>query len=188
VTKPVPLLLVVVVVAVVVVAVVVVAAVVVPPVVVEEVGLGAATVAVAADVATLEPHLFVAVTITRSVVDSSAVPSTCVFPVAPDISAQLLAFVSQLIHWYEYETPFPVQLPGLAVSVWPATAEPPIVGRELSAGAVRPAPAVALDADAIRTSGTMTAATRTEVKIPRLITAQSASHEGSWMPLLGDRP
>jgi hypothetical protein len=88
-----------VVVAVVVVAVVVVVVVVAGVVVVVTVTAGAMTTAVASDVATELPFLFVETTVTRNVEPMSATERRCVVLVSPATAAQAPPPVLQRDHW-----------------------------------------------------------------------------------------
>ena len=49
--------------------------------------------------------------------------------------AQLPPELSQRCHWKPYEVGLPDQLPVVAVSFWPTTAEPEMVGALVRAGA-----------------------------------------------------
>jgi hypothetical protein len=76
-------------------------------------------VAVAAEVAVVEPVLFVAVTLKRIVWPTSALVRTYEVDVAPLIDPQPLPLVSQRPHWYRYVIEPPLQVPGFPVSVDP---------------------------------------------------------------------
>lgn len=91
----------------------------------------ATTVGVGAEVAVVEPALFVAVTLTSSAEATSALWAVYVEDVAPEIEAQPL---EQRSHWYAKPVGLPDQLPVEAVTVCPACANPEIVGGEESAG------------------------------------------------------
>src|SRR5437763_304903 len=81
-------------------------------------GPGCVTAAVAAAVAGPEPLEFVAVTVTRIVLSTSACWTAYVCAVAPLIAAQLLPWPSQRCHWYENVGVVSLdQVPLLAVSV-----------------------------------------------------------------------
>ena len=126
------------VVVVVVVGVVVVAGVVVVVGVVVDVGVGAGvvmTTAVAADVATALPFLFVAMTVTRTVEPTSVAVTACVALVSPVIAAQPAPPVSQRDHWYANVAVGPDQLPVVADSVWPGVLFPLTVGGVSATGA-----------------------------------------------------
>ena len=70
------------------------------------------TTAVCADVAVLEPVVFVAVTATRIVFPLSVLVSVYVLCVADAIAAHAAPFVSQRCHAYAYVIPVPVHVPG----------------------------------------------------------------------------
>jgi hypothetical protein len=126
-----PVELVVVVVPVVVVPVVVVVVVVVVPVVGDVVVVwpeGPVTTAVGLDVATDEPFLFVAVTVTRIVEPTS--PDASAYDAAPLPTAEHeLPDESQRCHWKVYVGVGPAHVPTDAVSVCPTAADPEIEGR-----------------------------------------------------------
>ena len=83
-------------------------------------GFGVAfTTAVGTVVAELVPDALVAMTRTRSVLSASTLFSTYVFPVAPEIAAQLPPVESQRSHTY-LNVGDPVQVPGSTVSVDPS--------------------------------------------------------------------
>jgi hypothetical protein len=97
-----------------------------------------ATAAVALEVATDDPALFDAVTATRSAEPTSPTAGTYEELTAPARDAQLLPEPSQRSHWYAYELTPPLQLPVLALSFWPTTAEPLTVGRAVDVGGFCP--------------------------------------------------
>src|SRR5262245_41475325 len=105
------------------------------------------TTAVWADWTELEPVVFVAVTVTRIVLSLSALTSVYVFWVAFGIGVHAPPDASQRDHAYANVMPVPVHVPSFAVSVWPTTAEPTIVGGAVFGGPAWPlTTAVALDA------------------------------------------
>jgi len=105
------------------------------------------TTAVCADVAVLEPVVFVAVTATRIVFPLSVLVSVYVLCVAEAIAAHAAPLASQRDHAYAYVMPVPVHVPGLAVRVCPTTVGPTIVGIAVFGGPAWPLiVAVALDA------------------------------------------
>jgi hypothetical protein len=94
------------------------------------------TVAVAFERADDDPSLFDAVTRTRSRLPTSFEVRTYVWSVAPEISAQLLPWVSHRLHRKSNEIgAVPVQEPVVAVRVEPFTVEPLMVGSVLTSGA-----------------------------------------------------
>ena len=99
---------------------------------------GAATTAVCADVAAVEPFRLEAVTITRSVLPPSALESVFVDPVAPLMPLQPAPAESHRSHWYANFNPFPCHVPLLAVSVFGTTALPAIEGGVWFRGACCP--------------------------------------------------
>ncbi len=92
------------------------------------------TTEVAADVATLEPLLLEAVTLTRSVWPRSADTTPYDELVAPPIEAQALPDESQRSHSYAYELTRPLQLPLLADTVFPTTGNPLTAGKDDDVG------------------------------------------------------
>ena len=97
----------------------------------------AATTALGAGLALLDPAVFVAVTATRSVCCTSSPVAVYVAPVAPPMSPQLAPVPSQRRHWYAYEIGWvPDHVPVDAVSACPACAVPEIIGASTFAGAV----------------------------------------------------
>ena len=76
----------------------------------------------------VSPVVLFAVTSTRIVLPLSAATSVYVVAVAPEMSAHWAPAVSQRCHWYANVSPVPVQVPWLAVNVWPTTACPVIAG------------------------------------------------------------
>jgi hypothetical protein len=83
------------------------------------------------------PAEFVAVTVARSVCPTSALPTVYDWLVAPEMSEQLLPFVSQRRHWYVYVIGVePDQLPFDTVSCEPMDADPVIFGSAELVGAV----------------------------------------------------
>ena len=99
------------------------------------VGAGAWTTAVGTDVVDVEPALFVAVTLTRSVAPASTCCSLYVVAVAPLIAAQLLPFWSQRLHAYVYPVGLPLHDPFVVVRVEPTVVVPEIVGAAVFPGA-----------------------------------------------------
>jgi hypothetical protein len=99
-----------------------------------------ATTEVAFDVAADDPTLFDAVTVTRSLEPTSPATGAYEAFTAPARDEQLLPALSQRSHWYAYELTPPLQLPVLALSVWPTTALPLIVGGAVGVGAFCPLP------------------------------------------------
>jgi hypothetical protein len=95
----------------------------------------AATRAVGADSADVEPYLLDAVTDTCSVAPTSAAASRYDDTVAPEIATQLFPPESQRCQLYAYERAVPDQLPGLAVSVCPCCAVPETIGGDVFVGA-----------------------------------------------------
>jgi hypothetical protein len=93
-----------------------------------------ATTPVCAEVADAEPAAFVAVTTIRSVLPASADTSVYVLLVAPLMLAHEAPALSQRRHWYAYDVGAPLQLPVEAVSVWPTTVLPLIVGSAVFVG------------------------------------------------------
>jgi hypothetical protein len=94
-----------------------------------EIDSDGATVPVVADVASVEPSVFFAVTTTRSDLPMSAAVETGVVPTAPATVEQLFPLGLQRRHWYvNVIGPVPVHAPGSAVRVWPSWAVPEIVG------------------------------------------------------------
>ena len=97
---------------------------------------GVATTPVCNDVTDALPDAFVPVSTTRMVAPASPLASTYVVAVAPEISAQLLPAASQRCHWcVSVGAGFPLHVPAFAVSVWPTTAVPLIVGSTVFDGA-----------------------------------------------------
>jgi hypothetical protein len=89
---------------------------------------GPVTTAVGLDVATDEPFLFVAVTVTRIVAPAS--PDASVYDAVPLPTAEHeLPDESQRCHWKVYVGVGPAQVPTDAVSVCPTAADPEIDGR-----------------------------------------------------------
>ena len=82
------------------------------------------TTAVCADVTAFEPLVFVAVTLTRSVLPASAVTSVYVLWVAVVMSAHAAPVASQRDQRYANVIPLPVHVPGFAVSASPTTVGP----------------------------------------------------------------
>jgi len=94
------------------------------------------TTDVASDRAEPEPSALDAVTRTRIRAPTSAVVSTYVVLVAPEIGTQLAPAVSHRCHPnMKLIGVVPVQLPVPATSVWSFAAEPVIVGSDVLAGA-----------------------------------------------------
>src|SRR3954470_23922511 len=89
--------------------------------------VAAATTAVCADCAGVEPSALTAVTRTRIVDPASAATSVYVFCVAPAIAVQALPPPLQRSHWYWNEVGLFVQVPFSAVSVCPTVGVPEIV-------------------------------------------------------------
>jgi hypothetical protein len=99
-------------------------------------GVGAppGTTAVCADVTTVVPAGFVAVTPKRSVEPASAAATVCVVAVSPT-ARQLLPLVSQRSQLSEkLARNLLAQVPSVAVSVWPTAAVPVIVGSPVFVG------------------------------------------------------
>src|SRR5919201_3786329 len=93
------------------------------------------TTLVGADVAEVAPAVLRAVTRTRTVLPSSAVVRTYVFPVAPLMFEQLPPVRSQRRHWYENVSGCcPVHVPLFAVSVAPTCGVPLMVGGAVLCG------------------------------------------------------
>jgi len=92
------------------------------------------TTGVGADRAEALPTEFVAVTTTRIVEPASPAVTTCVPPVAPGRSTQLVPAAEQRCQWNAKPVGLPFQAPVEAVRVWPISAVPVIVGRVVFAG------------------------------------------------------
>src|SRR3954453_6215339 len=95
----------------------------------------APTAPVCLDSAAVDPSAFVAVTRTLIVCFSSAAASTYVFAVAEGIAAHFFPSFWQRSHTYENDVGALIQVPSLAVSVWPTFGVPEILGRSVFAGA-----------------------------------------------------
>jgi len=91
---------------------------------------------VAFEVADPAPPAFVAVTLTRSRKSKSAVETTYVFAVAPEMPMhEPMAVVLHRSHWYaKFMGAEPVHVPSVAVSVRPTRAWPLIVGSPVFRG------------------------------------------------------
>jgi hypothetical protein len=96
------------------------------------------TTAVAPDVATADPFLFVAVTVTRNVCPTSAELSTYALFAADVIAEHAAPELSQRCHWNPKVGLGPDQTPGSAEGVWPWAAVPLIEGGVVFVGAVCP--------------------------------------------------
>jgi hypothetical protein len=93
------------------------------------------TVAVAAELAGVDPPALAAVTTERMVLPTSLAWSVYVLEVAPEILMQLPPPLLQSCHWYAYDVGLPLQLPLLVLRVWPWTVWPVTPGGAELAGA-----------------------------------------------------
>lgn len=91
-----------------------------------------------ADVAAVEPFLFVATTRTRSVSPPRLDATTYVLAVAPETGAQLPPLVSQWSHWKLYVMFFPDHVPVEALIAEPTCGVPLIVGTAIFSGGCCP--------------------------------------------------
>jgi hypothetical protein len=110
------------------------------------VGAGGWTIALAADVAAVEPALLLALTVTRSVAPASTWLSLYVFATAPLIAAQRLPVSSQRLQATAYPAGLPSHDPFTAVRIDPTCGVPVIVGARVIAGAAA-AETIAVGAD-----------------------------------------
>lgn len=128
---------------------------------------------VVAEAAVAEPAAFVAVTWTRIFVRASFEVRTYVCDVAVAMSVQLAPSELQRCHWYAYVTGVePVQVPLVAVSVWPSLATPVTAGRTVfvsASGATIPEAADEADAEATE----LVAATWTRTAFPTSVEVSS---------------
>jgi hypothetical protein len=98
-------------------------------------GADPGTAAVAAEEADADPTEFVAVTATTSVEPASADATRYVVAVAPPMFTHEAPDPSQRRHWYAYAIGcVPVHVPATAVSVWPTSGVPLIVGGAVFVG------------------------------------------------------
>jgi hypothetical protein len=142
----------------------------------------AATRAVWPDTAVAEPPAFVAVTATRSVNPASPLATAYDAAVAPLMAAHDAPELSQRRHWYAYELTPPLQLPVLALSVWPTTALPLIVGSAVFAGEV-PVATTPVWADVADVEpATFVAVTTTRIVAPA--SADCSAYELAVAPLM----
>ena len=75
-----------------------------------------------------------AVTATWRVAPTSTSVSAYVLPVAPGTAVHPPALAEQRDHWYAYAVGLSVQVPGVAVSVWPDWAVPWMPGAAVATG------------------------------------------------------
>ena len=112
--------------------------------------------AVGTEVAVRRPSAFCAVTLTRSVLPSSTVFRTYVRSFAPLIKAQLPPSASQRRQAKSKSVGFPVHVPSRAVSVFPTSGVPPIVGGCVFVGGAGVAARPAVPVSMIATSPAVT--------------------------------
>jgi hypothetical protein len=89
---------------------------------------GGATTSVSDEDADVEPLWFVAVTAMRSTWPTSAEVTVYVELAAPSMEPQSVPLLEHRCHWSAYVTPFPLQLPELAVKTSPIAAVPVAAG------------------------------------------------------------
>jgi hypothetical protein len=100
-------------------------------------GGGETTAGVGSEVATVDPFLLVAMTVTRNALPTSATRGVKVSPVASEIAEQV-PLDSHRFHWNPCCTAGPSHEPACATSVCPSTAVPSIDGADELTGALWP--------------------------------------------------
>src|SRR3954451_2575079 len=130
----------------------------------------ASTTAVTADVDVSLPESLVAVTTTRIESPTSSSTRTYALSVAPSMSEHVPGSPPSLhrCHWYVMPgVGVPVQVPGSAVSIWPATAEPLTDAATVVAGAAGAASTTAVTADVdVSLPESLVAVTTTRIESP----------------------